>query len=63
MDRVNAMNDHMILMEDNNTDLRENVDSVEKDLIDSRVAKQGRNPGVAIAGMLNKWQDDKSWFT
>jgi hypothetical protein len=52
-----------LLIEDNNIDLQMDVSQAEKDLSDTRAAKQGRDPGKAIQGMLQKWQDDKTWFS
>lgn len=48
LDRLNAINSVALLMEENNVDLKDDVQQAEKDLSDTRAAKQGKVPGVAI---------------
>lgn len=55
MERVDALREVLSDFEENNTELRDYVNSTEKDLTDTRASKAGKQPGVAIQGMLNKW--------
>jgi hypothetical protein len=63
LNHITAINSKALLIEDNNQDLQQDVQSAEKDLSDTRAAKQGKDPGKAVQGMLAKWQDEKSWFS
>jgi hypothetical protein len=48
LEKISSLANHAALIDDNNMELNEEVTKAERDLNETKIAKQGRNPGADI---------------
>jgi len=63
LERLSAIESKTAMIEENTVELTADVEGAEKDMTDIRGERLGKYPGMAIQHLLQRWEDDDSWFS